>query len=574
MRSFSIACLLLFNISSIAQPLSQCALDTVSDEYLLELSNIYLSDSIAQHSIIQEYMNRGHRQGDSIKIARAFDRFARIYNPEKNIVYADSLIDLTSGWEHITYPGLGYIIKAYEYSRLNDFVFEYENLLKAFEIAKKRDNLPQQMYVSDQIVVLQAHFGSIEKALTRQIERHKWFDKPNYFDLLKKATREELHDNLSDIYIEHLLGSYRTFIVCYFVSKEYDKVEEYLHKLDNAIKLRGESTDYYKQREWSVEAWIELNLRKGNFTSALEASEELIRDKLVSGDHQGLKSLYFLNGLSLFGMNEEFSGYLSLIKADSIRKIQPNLLHYHEDLELCTILYEMNREKANYEEAIGYLDEIIGINTEVRKLYEFLEPALIEQFETPDLILQKQQLIEDLKSRNKQISFMHLATSILLIMSLILSLLYFQRQRLYKKRFEKLINSTTNESPSKKRIGLNASQVQEIMDGLELFEKDQGFRDAQINLAILAKQLGTNTNYLSRVINLRFEKNFSQFLHDRRVEYAQLRLLKDKKFRLYTIRAIAEESGYNNVESFSRAFYKRNGIYPSFYIKNLDKNEA
>lgn len=574
MRSSSIVCLLLLTISSIAQPLSQRALDTVSDEYLLELYNIYMSDSIAQHSIIQEYMNRGRAQEDSIKIARAFDRFARIYNPEMNIVYADSLIALTSNWENITYPGLGYIIKAYEYSRMDDFVLEYENLLKAFDIAKKRDNLPQQMYVSDQIVVLQAHFGSKEKALARQIERHKWFDKPNYFDLLKKATREELHENLNDIYIEHLLGSYRTFIICYFVNKEYDKVEEYLHKLDDAIKLRGDNIDYYQQREWSAEAWIELDLRKGNFISSFKASEELIHNKSVAGEQQGLKSLYFLNGLSLIAMNDDDSGYLALMKADSIRRIQPNLLDYYEDLELCTTLYKINKEKANYDEAIGYLDEIIRINTEVRKLYEFLEPALMEQFETPDLILQKQQLIEELKSRNKQISSIQLVTSILLIMSLIFSILYFQRQRLYKKRFEKLMNSTTNESPSKKRIGLNASQVQEIMDGLELFEKDQGFRDAQMNLAILAKQLGTNTNYLSRVINMRFEKNFSQFLHDLRVEYAQIRLLKNKKFRLYTIRAIAEESGYKNVESFSRAFYKRHGIYPSFYIKNLNKNET
>ena len=35
--------------------------------------------------------------------------------------------------------------------------------------------------------------------------------------------------------------------------------------------------------------------------------------------------------------------------------------------------------------------------------------------------------------------------------------------------------------------------------------------------------------------------------------------------------AIAQEVGFNNSESFSKAFYKKTGIYPSYFIKQLEK---
>jgi AraC-like DNA-binding protein len=35
--------------------------------------------------------------------------------------------------------------------------------------------------------------------------------------------------------------------------------------------------------------------------------------------------------------------------------------------------------------------------------------------------------------------------------------------------------------------------------------------------------------------------------------------------------AIAEEIGFNNAQTFSSAFYKKTGIYPSYFINQLNK---
>jgi len=42
---------------------------------------------------------------------------------------------------------------------------------------------------------------------------------------------------------------------------------------------------------------------------------------------------------------------------------------------------------------------------------------------------------------------------------------------------------------------------------------------------------------------------------------------------MYTIKALASESGFNTTEAFSKSFYKKTGIYPSYFIKELKKNE-
>ena len=40
-----------------------------------------------------------------------------------------------------------------------------------------------------------------------------------------------------------------------------------------------------------------------------------------------------------------------------------------------------------------------------------------------------------------------------------------------------------------------------------------------------------------------------------------------------SIRAIANEIGFNTTEAFSKSFYKTTGIYPSFFMKQLEKQE-
>ena len=124
-----------------------------------------------------------------------------------------------------------------------------------------------------------------------------------------------------------------------------------------------------------------------------------------------------------------------------------------------------------------------------------------------------------------------------------------------------------------KRDTIPEEITKNILDGLRIFEREKKFLSKGISLKQLAMDLKTNTSYLSFTINSYVEKNFSKYISDLRIQYSIDKLKEDKKFRLYSIKAIASEVGFKSQEAFSKAFYKKTGIYPSYFINNLNNSE-
>ncbi|WP_282079668.1 helix-turn-helix domain-containing protein [Aquimarina algiphila] len=84
--------------------------------------------------------------------------------------------------------------------------------------------------------------------------------------------------------------------------------------------------------------------------------------------------------------------------------------------------------------------------------------------------------------------------------------------------------------------------------------------------------MDSNSKYLSLFINHYEQKKFTNYINDLRIEYAMEKIKNDKKFRKYTIKAIAYETGFSNPVSFSQAFYKKTGLKPSYFIKQLESS--
>ena len=120
-----------------AQETSLPNLNNMEDEELLSLFTKVSNDSIKAEIVARTYLKRGQNEGDTIKMARGYDRLARIFHPEKNIQFADSVIELTKNLNHKTYPAMGYILKGYEYNYIGDLVLATKNQLKAYNLALK-----------------------------------------------------------------------------------------------------------------------------------------------------------------------------------------------------------------------------------------------------------------------------------------------------------------------------------------------------------------------------------------------------------------------------------------------------
>jgi YesN/AraC family two-component response regulator len=65
--------------------------------------------------------------------------------------------------------------------------------------------------------------------------------------------------------------------------------------------------------------------------------------------------------------------------------------------------------------------------------------------------------------------------------------------------------------------------------------------------------------------------SFSNYLSNLRIVYCIAELRENSTLRNYINKALAQEIGFRNSESFSKAFKKETGLNPSYYIKALNK---
>lgn len=88
----------------------------------------------------------------------------------------------------------------------------------------------------------------------------------------------------------------------------------------------------------------------------------------------------------------------------------------------------------------------------------------------------------------------------------------------------------------------------------------------------LSKLIGSNSHYVSQVINENYGKNFSSVLGEARVRQACKRLCDDTVYGNLTIEAIASELGFRSRSNFVTVFKKVTGLTPSEYKKISKEN--
>lgn len=101
--------------------------------------------------------------------------------------------------------------------------------------------------------------------------------------------------------------------------------------------------------------------------------------------------------------------------------------------------------------------------------------------------------------------------------------------------------------------------------------KKKKFKDKEYSAKRLADDLHTNTRYISAVVSVCFDMNYSSFVNKNRIEYAKT-ILKDKRYDNLKMEEISDMVGFSNRQSFYAAFYKYTGITPKQY--KLDGGDA
>jgi len=549
-------------------------LQDLEDEELLDLFASYHNDTIIAAQIARVYLDRAKQEQDTIKMARGFYRLGMTFDWNKNILYADSIIDLTKNIDHVTYPADGYLLKGVYSGLLGNIKEEMNSYLKGYKIAYKNNNQVQQAWVLQRLILNKSTWGNVKDALSLQYQRDSLISTEVFRKNLKRTTRPGAISNIDEYLLQEHIDSYGAFSLIFLKLNEIDSAKIYLEKNRT---LQKSYNGIYKGLNSAtlLETSANIDYAEKKYESSLDKFNQLENEYKDVLNPEDYYNIYSRKGFCLYQIKKFRESYHYLKKVDSLGK-NYKLQFFPEDREVCQKLSEFAKVSGNAKMLIDYLSQLIKMDSIFSQKYKYFDPTLMKKFDIPNLHEEKAGLIAGLQTKNKNKATTLWFTLLLLAVSICGGLYYFNRQKVYRKRYQAMISGKGQGAgivnlADISRQELSPEVIEEILIGMERFESRRCFLKADTNLKSMSDFCNTNTNYLSRVINLKLEKNFSQYIHDLRIDYAVNELLVKPIYRKYTIKAIANECGYTNAESFSRAFYKKNGIYPSYYIKKLEK---
>jgi YesN/AraC family two-component response regulator len=121
------------------------------------------------------------------------------------------------------------------------------------------------------------------------------------------------------------------------------------------------------------------------------------------------------------------------------------------------------------------------------------------------------------------------------------------------------------------RIFVRTKRITQTEEGKELakkvlmvMEKDVLYKDSQLTLPKLARQLNVKPYVLSAALNEYHKKSFPELVNEFRIKEAQKLLLSDQ-YQVYSIEAIAYDCGFNTPSAFYTYFKRLTKVTPAEY---------
>ena len=99
---------------------------------------------------------------------------------------------------------------------------------------------------------------------------------------------------------------------------------------------------------------------------------------------------------------------------------------------------------------------------------------------------------------------------------------------------------------------------------LNIIVMQKKYKDKNYSAKKLAEDLGTNTRYISAVVNVRFHMNYTSFINKYRIEEA-MSILVDKRYQDLRMEEVSDMVGFANRQSFYASFYKIMNMTPREY---------
>ncbi|MFD2943297.1 AraC family transcriptional regulator [Flavobacterium notoginsengisoli] len=559
--------LLLFLLLSHLPALAQKNLSRIPDslqnrnyDYLDKRFYQLKRDSAAASVYAYAFLQKAKNEQNSKQIVNGFQNLMLLSPGKIRIIYADSMINASKKSSDNALIGSAYLTRGTVYYGLKMHQPAMDNYLIANGYISKTKDQYLIHKVKYCIALTKLYAGFYDEAVSLLSECADYYSK------------EDPRPYLNSL---HSLG------LCYTKLGDYGKSAEInsLGISESKTRKIEEMVPYFTQSE-GINEYFKKNY--GTSIKNLESSIEPIRE---NNDFGNEAVGYFYLGKNYWSLRQKEKAvpYFELVD-----KIFRDKKYVRADLrQAFELLISFYKTKKDLRKQLYYIDQLLKADTVLTETNRYIIGKIHKQYDTQELLHEKERISAENESMTAELISekrydIIFAAVILILFLILLGANYFHKRtkRTAKKRYQALMDEFDAKitAPKTKTVkdaikNISPDTVNFLLRELDNFEKNKRFLEKDWNLTSLSAAFNTNPKYLAIVLEDSREKGITNYINGLRIEHIITLLRKEHKLRGYTYEALAVESGFSTTERFTKAFLKKTGITPQFFIEEIKKEK-
>lgn len=519
----------------------------------------------AKSSIYMSYfLKKAQEEESSSWLAIYYRDFVFYQREEDRLPFIDSALYYAHETNDKALIGSVYLTKATVYYNRKDYQQTLDHYLKANEYIVQTDDTYNKYRVKNHIAGMKSYLGFYEEA-------------EGLFGVCIGYFGQDEHNyNMHRGYISSLSGLAGVYT-------RTSRITESVQLLDRALASAKSSGFSELDIHYIVFKQGINDYFLGKYDSAIFKIEQKLPFVYENEDFASASAGEFYIGKSWWDKGDKSKAVAYFKKIDEVFEargyIHPDL---REAYELLISYYEM---QGNKDQQITYIGQLLKADRVFHHNHKYLLDQIHKRWTTQELIQSKEKLEADLSTEKNRTT---MVTVVAVLVLLFVFCWMYYRQRKARKTIRELIRKVRDAQDlvppvipiparTKDRVKpatqLKGEVVEQLLEKLAQFEQKQKFLSPDITLDKLADRFGTNTTYLSNVINTYKKQTFSQYLNGLRIDLMVNEMITnaDSVFFKYSVESLAKQLGYKSSTAFSRAFQSHVQVSPSAFIKEVSK---
>lgn len=511
-------------------------------------------DSVIREIYLDAYLHKAQAEDSLERIIQGYKNYLHYSYKDVRLAYGDSIIGTAKAANNTKLIGSAYLTKGMVYYKFKKYREALDHYLIAdrYIVQTDDDYLKYKLKYNMALVKHDSrHYGEAISLLTECLE---------YF----KKDEEHPWPYLNTL---HLISR------CHIRMKNYGlSIEATRLGISEGRRLGDTSREVYFVQTEGMNHCL-----RSNHVLAIEKLDNSLKViRKEKDDFANVVLGYFYLGKSYWSLGDREKAVEYFIRVDTSFTAKDYIKHeYLEGYKLLETYYESNK---NLELRLHYLERRIQAMEFLDRQQQYLDGKVKNQYDIKGVQRKKKKVESLLQVKTKRATLGFVLSGVLCV--LIAGLIYrnFRIKRIYKQRFDAFMkghrpaNQTAKrKNPPIEKPDISQDMIDKVLSQLDVFEKRKKFLDKKMNAGKLAATIEVNNKYLPQIVGYYKKKKVKEYINDLRIDYILDLIEKDRRLVDYSNESLAGDAGFNSERAFSNAFKSRVGMSPTFFMREMRK---